>query len=233
MLSNTTIPLFPLDVVLFPGMMLPLHIFEERYKIMIKECIDQREPFGVVLAKTKHTQPMALKPSLLDNVYQVGTTAHIAAVEHLQDGRMNLITIGQDRFLIKEIQLSQDNFFVGEVDPFPVRENIARERIDDLAQRLRPMIRQYIDHLAEASGEDLSEATLPSEATALAFLAGAAMQGPLPDKQALLSTESLTALVAYAMAAIDREDKILIYMMKAYTAHQQVQRLPFVDYSLN
>lgn len=48
---NATIPLFPLNVVLFPGMMLPLHIFEERYKVMIKECLETGQSFGVVLAK--------------------------------------------------------------------------------------------------------------------------------------------------------------------------------------
>jgi hypothetical protein len=67
----------------------------------------------------------------------------------------------------------------------------------------------------------------------LAFLAGAAMQGPLPDKQRLLASGTLTELVANATTILDREEQILAYMLKAYQAHQEVERLPFVDYSLN
>lgn len=230
--NNSNIPLFPLDVVLFPGMMLPLHIFEERYKTMIRECIHNSQPFGVVLTKTRHTQPTGFTGSFFDEMYDVGTTAHITAVEHLKDGRMNLITVGQDRFIIRNIELSPDDFFVGQVDPFPIQANNPGQ-VNNLVQKLRPLVRRYIDHLAEASGEDLSKATLPKDPMALAFLAGTAMQGPLPDKQKLLSTGSLTSLIAKAMTVIDREDKILVYMIKAYAAHQSVQRLPFIDYSLN
>jgi len=231
--DKARLPLFPLNVVLFPGMMLPLHIFEERYKIMVKECIGNSQPFGVVLAKAKHVQLINPTSSSLDEMYDVGTTAHITAVEHLQDGRMNLITVGQDRFVIKNIELGANDFFVGQVDPFPVQRSRNPIQIKGLTKKLRPLVKQYIDHLAEASGEDLSEATLPTDPTALAFLAAAAMQGPLADKQKLLATESLTPLVAKAIKAIDREDKILVYMLKAYAAHQRIQKLPFVDYSLN
>jgi len=231
--NNSTIPLFPLDLVLFPGMMLPLHIFEERYKVMIKECMGSGQPFGVVLTKNKQAQPTSLENSYFDDMFNVGTTAQITAVEHLKDGRMNLITVGQDRFIIREIQLGRDEFFIGQVDPYLMQSNDNPEKIDNLVQKLRPMVRRYIDHLAEASGEDLSEANLPTDPTALAFLAGTAMQGPLSDKQKLLSAKSLTTLIANALSVIDREDKILVYMLKAYAAHQRVQRLPFVDYSLN
>jgi len=100
-------------------------------------------------------------------------------------------------------------------------------------EKLRPMVKQYFDYLADASGEDLSNAKLPADPTALAYLAGTAIQGPLPDKQALLSIESLTALIAKTVNVLDRENKILAYMLKAHQAHRQIQRLPFVDYSLN
>ncbi len=231
--SNSHLPLFPLDLVLFPGMMLPLHIFEERYKIMIKNCIDNSQPFGVVLAKIKSSAQGNLDLSYFDQMYNVGTTAHITAVEHLQDGRMNLITIGQDRFIIKDIELSGDNFFVGRVDPLPIETQENPKQVGVLAGQLRLTVKRYIGHLAEASGENISDAKIPVDPTALAFLAGAAMQGPLPDKQQLLSATSLTSLIAKAMNVIDREDKILVYMMKAYAAHQQIQRPSFVDYSLN
>ena len=230
---DTKLSLFPLELVLFPGMMLPLHIFEPRYKAMIQACIDNSEPFGVVLTKSKSAQADQDTNPFFNDMYKIGTTAHITAVEHLDDGRMNLITVGQDRFIIKDIELGKDNFFVGQVDPFPMKNEENIDRVETLTTKLRPVVRRYIDHLAQASGEDLSEATLPTDPTALAFLAGTAMQGPLPDKQKLLSARSLTALIANAVSVLDREDQILVYMLKAHDAHHQVERLPFIDYSLN
>jgi Lon protease-like protein len=230
--NNSNIPLFPLNAVLFPGMMLPLHIFEERYKAMIKECLATGQSFGVVLAKNKQAQAPNVAGLYSSDLYEIGTTARITAVENLTDGRMNLITIGQERFLIKDIQPSADDFLVGCVDPFPVQDDDP-QKVAVLVKKLRPMVKQYIDHLADASGEDLSNATLPTDPTALAFLAGTAIQGPLIDKQKLLSVKSLRMLIASTVSVLDKETQILVYMLEAYSAHQQVQRLPFVDYSLN
>ncbi|MCL4299077.1 MAG: LON peptidase substrate-binding domain-containing protein [Anaerolineae bacterium] len=230
---NTTIPLFPLNVVLFPGMMLPLHIFEDRYKIMVKECLATSQPFGVVLARSKQAQAPNVTNLYSGDLYEVGTTARITAVENLKEGRMNLITVGQERFFIKDVYPSHHDFLMGRVDPFPLQDEDDLQQVTSLVQKLRPMVRQYINHLADASGEDLSNATLPSDPTALAFLAGTAIQGPLSDKQKLLSAKSLRTLIASTVSVLDKEDQILVYMLEAYSAHQRVERLPFVDYSLN
>jgi Lon protease-like protein len=230
---NSDIPLFPLNVVLFPGMMLPLHIFEERYKVMIKECLATGQSFGVVLAKNKQAQSPQVINLYSNDLYEVGTTARITAVENLADGRMNLITVGQERFIIKDIYPNANDFLMGQVDPFPIQKEDNTLEVEALMKKLRPMVRQYINHLADASGEDLSNATLPSDPAALAFLAGTAIQGPMADKQKLLSARSLRALVTNTVSVLDKEDRILVYMLQAYSAHQQVDRLPFVDYSLN
>ena len=227
------IPLFPLNVVLFPGMMLPLHIFEERYKTMVEGCLATDQTFGVVLSKSELAQAPNVANLFLDDIYNVGTTARIAAIERLENDRLNLITVGQERFLIKEISAGKDDFLIGRVDPFPMKNRTISIEIDGMIQKLKPMIKQYFDYLADASGEDLSNAKLPTDPTALAYLVGTAIQGPLPDKQELLSTESLITLIAKTVNVLDRENQILAYMLKAYHAHQQIQRLPFVDYSLN
>ena len=227
------IPLFPLNVVLFPGMMLPLHIFEERYKVMVEECLAAEKTFGVVLSKNETAQAPNVTNLYLDDIYNIGTTARIAAVERLDSGRLNLITVGQERFLIKEIRAGKDDFLIGRVNPFPMKKRNNSIELDGMIEKLRPMVKQYFDYLADASGEDLSNATLPTDPTALAYLAGTAIQGPLPDKQELLSIESLTTLIAKTVNVLDKENQILAYMLKAHQAHQQIQRLPFVDYSLN
>ena len=229
----TEIPLFPLNTVLFPGMMLPLHIFEERYKAMINQCLASDNTFGVVLAKNKQAIAPNVMNIFTDDIFAVGTTAQITAVERLSDNRLNLITVGQERFQIKNIKASSDDYLIGEVAPFPLSEYEDNETIGLMSQKLRPMVEEYIQHLATASGEDLSGATLPSDPRSLAFLAGTAIQGPVTDKQYLLTASSLSELVFRTVAMLDRENKILVYMLRAYEVHQRAQQLDFVDYSLN
>jgi Lon protease-like protein len=229
---NTTIPLFPLNVVLFPGMMLPLHIFEQRYQAMTKSCVDNGEPFGVVLVKATPADTPGITGDYLDELYPVGTTALIMAVEHLDDGRMNLITIGQDRFIIKNVHAGPDNLLLGRVDPYPIQDEDLPQTTHWL-KKLRPMVQRYINRLADVAGQDLVEASLPTDPAALAFLAGTAAQMPLSDKQKLLAETSLKGLITHTVSMLEREDKILTYMLKAYQMHRQAQQLLFVDYCLN
>ncbi len=91
MTGHQIIPLFPLGVVLLPHMELPLHIFEERYKVMINECLEQNREFGVVNYDGT-------------NIRSVGCTAEIrGVVKEYEDGRMDIITKGKNRFVIKDI----------------------------------------------------------------------------------------------------------------------------------
>ena len=94
----TLLPLFPLDVVLFPGTALPLHIFEPRYKEMIGECLANKAPFGVVRA-------------LEEGIAEIGCTAEIVAVtKRYPDGRLDLVTEGRDRFEV--LELNQERSFL-------------------------------------------------------------------------------------------------------------------------
>ena len=95
--ESVLLPLFPLNLVLFPGMPLPLHIFEERYKAMIGECVDTQQPFGVVLIKDGLEVGEPAEP------VKTGTSARIIRVDRLEDGRMNILTQGERRFRVLEI----------------------------------------------------------------------------------------------------------------------------------
>jgi ATP-dependent Lon protease len=97
------IPLFPLNVVLFPGEQLPLHIFEPRYRRMVRECLDSKFPFGMLLA-------------LPDGIVRVGCTAEILEViKRYEDGRMDIITVGRDPFRVVEL-FSGDPLLEGHID---------------------------------------------------------------------------------------------------------------------
>jgi len=97
------IPLFPLNVVLFPGEQLPLHIFEPRYRRMVRECLDAKSPFGLLLA-------------LPNGVVRVGCTAEILEVlKRYDDGRMDIITVGREPFRILDL-FTEDPLLEGRID---------------------------------------------------------------------------------------------------------------------
>ena len=91
------LPLFPLKVVLFPGNILPLHIFEERYRLMVRYCLEEESNFGVIMIKKGSEVDDQTEP------YNVGTAVRIVESDTMDDGRMNIITAGQYRFQIKNI----------------------------------------------------------------------------------------------------------------------------------
>src|SRR5688572_17906499 len=91
------IPLFPLpNLVLFPQVAVPLHIFEERYKLLINQCIEKSEVFGLVLLQESAEREDE------DTIHRVGVTARVVQVERLPDGRMNILSAGESRFRILE-----------------------------------------------------------------------------------------------------------------------------------
>ena len=100
----TKIPLFPLDIVLFPHSKLPLHIFEERYKIMISNCMESGEPFGINLMSN-------------NNISAVGSTANVVnKFNVLPNGEMDIVVVGKFRFELKNYNLSSAGYFIGEIE---------------------------------------------------------------------------------------------------------------------
>ena len=118
--TQRELPLFPLNVVLYPGMQLPLRVFEDRYKLMMKKCLEGDKAFGVVLIKSGREVGGSSVP------YEVGTVAKILDIVPQGGGRMNLSAIGEDVFRILKIQ---------QVTPYMVADVEVLARPDDLRNR--------------------------------------------------------------------------------------------------
>ncbi|MBM3459217.1 MAG: ATP-dependent protease, partial [Armatimonadetes bacterium] len=103
-METQRIPLFPLNVVLFPGMALPLHIFEPLYRQMIRRCLDGDQRFGVCLIRSG---PEVGGPA---DPHSVGSLCQIAHVHALEDGRMNLLVVGVSRFQV--VRLYHDEAYL-------------------------------------------------------------------------------------------------------------------------
>ena len=109
-MSAVELPLFPLRSVLCPGIALPLHIFEDRYRLMVGRCIEAGDPFGVVLIREgREVGPIA------SQVATVGTTAAIRQAGRYPDGRLDIVTVGQRRFRIEGVDASSEPYLIGRV----------------------------------------------------------------------------------------------------------------------
>lgn len=196
------LPLFPLNVVLFPGQTLPLHIFEPRYRAMIQRCIEKDAPFGVLLAQDDDEGP-----------HTIGTAARITQVERLADGRMNILTVGTERFELRNVRLSEDQYLIGDVVAYPFRND--RKPPEQLQSNVATLLQQYLKLLANFSGVEFKMRQFPEDATALAVFAAIAMQLPLEDKQELLSIEHVADMLSLEAEILEDELFTLTVMSAA------------------
>jgi Lon protease-like protein len=191
------LPLFPLKTVLFPQMPLALHIFEERYKQMIGRCIADEAPFGVVLIREGSEVGMPASP------YDVGTSAQIVGVEHLREGRMNIIASGARRFRLLEV-IRRRPYLIGRVEFAPHETgdavNVAAE-----ADTVRRLFGAYLETVAQIVDGELNAEPAPADAAGLAYAVAAALQTDNLVKQRLLAAASLEQMLCEEAAILPRE----------------------------
>ncbi|HKW18637.1 MAG TPA: LON peptidase substrate-binding domain-containing protein [Terriglobales bacterium] len=163
------LPLFPLDLVLLPGVPLPLHIFEPRYKEMMKECLDQKRPFGIVRAKD-------------EAFVNTGCTAEIINVlKTYPDGRMNILVEGQKRFEV--LQVNQERSFL-QAEVFYLQDEEDPAANPDVKRALQ--LHGEIMQLAGAQPQETEQ----SELSQLAYRLAGSLPFDPDFQQALLEMNS-------------------------------------------
>jgi Lon protease-like protein len=220
-----TIPLFPLDTVLFPGIPIHLHIFEPRYRLMMRTCIAENQPFGVVMIRRGEEAggPVA-EPAW------VGCSARITEVDRLPDGRMNLTALGDERFRILRLKTDLP-YLVGEVEGFPLDHPHSLDIIRGL-RRLVPYIRLYLRQVDALDGEktmDLSKLELPDDPMVLIHLAAALLQVPPAEKQPLLEAEAAPDLLAGVARLYRRETALMRQALQNQASEQAHQQTPWLN----
>jgi uncharacterized protein len=183
---SSLLPIFPLDLVLLPGVPLPLHIFEPRYREMIAECLERKKPFGVVRASS-------------GGVADIGCTAEIMSVtKKYDDGRMDILTRGVERFEV--IHVNEDRAFLqAEISVLQDEDEPGKPS----AQLVTEAVRLHAE-IAKLAG---AEPSGPDEhAGNLSFLLAGSLPLDLDFKQNLLSTLSeakrLEAVIGYLEAVL-------------------------------
>lgn len=183
----THLPLFPLNVVLFPNTPLPLHIFEERYRLLITRCLESKTPFGVVYHKG-------------ETLEQVGCSARIERVlKRYEDGRIDIITVGSRRFSIESVDTTE-----------PYLQGLVRfldEEDADSAGSEQILITRATDSLVRYTyyaGRDLDRDSLSElSASDLSFLIAGVDEMGLESKQKLLEMDQSLIRLEKAIEAID------------------------------
>ena len=199
------LPLFPLEAVLFPGALMPLHIFEPRYRLLIRRCIERQRPFGIVLIRNGSEVGAGAEP------YAVGTEAKIVAESPLPDGRSYIVTRGERRFAVESLIADVEPYLIGRVryldetdgDRALDRASVAREA---LGAYLLAVVAVTDDARGErAFADDLRDAA-PGD---LAYRIAGSLAVDAPQQQALLELETAAARLEAETRILNRETELL------------------------
>lgn len=179
---SLNVPLFTLNTVLFPRMSLPLHVFEERYKQMVRLCLKEHLPFGVVRIKTGPEVGGSAVP------FEVGTLARITQAVELDGGRYNILAAGLQRFRILSLDRSRA-YLSGSIEILDEEPGADEDTLGSLSEGVRNLFGEY-QRLAMALRDQWGGAAAPSEASALSHHVAGRLDLSLDDRQRLLETAS-------------------------------------------
>lgn len=206
------LPLFPLPVVLFPGVPMPLHIFEERYQRMLADVRVTNNLFGLSFfddAESEGERPAT---------GHVGCAAEIVEVQPLEDGRSNILTVGLVRYRLNSYVESGEPYLVGRVEFFEDEE----EDTDLLARRAREVTEVFARIALAVRALNDDRAALPdlpeAEPERLSFLVAAAMEMDNEIKQELLELRSAAERLA-------RISRLLTQVVGTYEARARAHKL--------
>ena len=201
MIDSNLLPLFPLNTVLFPGQLLPLHIFEDRYKLMIKHCLEGESTFGVVLIREGDEVGATATP------YRVGTIARIRKLDQADDGQMDLLCLGEARFKITALNEEQP-YLCANIEIWPWRP-LEPAEVEPRASQLKAVLTRYIKLLSAVTHNTVHVDDLPADPLLLADLAAIALQVTNREKQQILAEPGVLEFIDNCIAMLKRENQAL------------------------
>ena len=181
---NFELPLFPLPAVLFPGMALPLHIFEPRYRQLVEDCVDGDKPFGIARLPEGAAEVEITAGT-------VGCIAEIVNRETLPDGRSNILVRGTERFALVSFVTSAHPYHVCSAAPVEDEFEIGAE-LDALADRVRDTFRRVARAARTLADDPDPLPDLPEEAANLSFAIASMIDIGIEARQEILASRSPT-----------------------------------------
>ena len=215
------LPLFPLGTVLFPGLLLPLQVFEPRYRALMTDLMSEPEPwsFGVVAIREGHE----VGAESVKSLYDVGCIAVIQQAEQSPDGRFAMVVAGDRRFRIVELDQSRPYLRAAVVIDEREADNAAADLVAaDLVATVRELFTDYCAGLGAPTA-----AAIPDDPTDLSHLVAATMMLPLADRQGLLELSATEERLRAEVHLLRRE----LALLRTGTMPAAQPRLP--PYSQN
>ncbi len=212
-----TLPLFPLDGVLFPEMLMPLHIFEPRYRMLVKRSLDRETPFGIVLIRADGSR----------EPHGVGTAATIVGHQPLPDGRSFIVVRGGRRFAIERIDAHAAPYLVADVRYLDEDEGTeAAETAHAAADRFS----EYLHSILAATDEPRSEApdlaSLASgSAREVAYRIAASLAIDSGERQRLLEAPTTAERLQGELRLLERENALLKELLLRLRASAEAPKL--------
>ena len=193
-MSQELLPLFPLQLVLFPGSSLPLHIFEERYKILINKCIEETKEFGINLFHHNEFQ-------------KVGCTAVVTSVtQRYDDGRMDIIVLGRRRYTLLRYDVGRAPYMVGQVQFFVAMPERINKKLAEATVRL------YNELVERVYKQQVPQIRIESYEPGLSFVLAQKAGMDLLQRQRLLEStsenERLKMLSSYLSGVIPKLERL-------------------------
>jgi len=184
--SLQELPLFPLDLVLFPGMKVHLHISEEPHKDIVHRCLDESRLFGIVLVSPDQPANRDVRKT---RTYRVGCSARIVHVERLMESQMNIEIEGVERFQILE-QHEVESYRTGIVEPVidAPMSDVKKEVAEELCTDVQRLLREFLTRQLALVGQRIVEFDLPDDLCILSYITGCVLPIENDDKQTLLET---------------------------------------------
>jgi uncharacterized protein len=193
------LPLFPLQTVLYPGLPIPLHVFEDRYRRMFKRVLDGDHRFGVVaIVRGRDVDTGA-------TYHPVGCVAEVTEVGRHADGRLDVVARGASRFQIDGVAQPAP-YIVAVVRELP---ETTGEGAEQRALKAGRLFTRYVTTLLRVAGQEAEPVDIPDDPVAASYLVAAGLQVDLADKQRLLTIPSAAERLA-AEATMLRRELILL-----------------------
>ena len=180
------LPMFPLNTVLFPGVTVPLRVFEDRYRALVHRLLRIEDPAERLFGSVAIREGYEVGERGGQSVHRIGCLLQLTEVEPHDDGTFDIVAVGRSRLRLEAME-SSGPFLSGTID-------VIREREDpvdpELVQTACDVFDRYRDALSEIHGEEVLEGTLPQDPTYLSWSLAATCLLTLPDRQSLLEAES-------------------------------------------
>lgn len=205
-------PVFPLNTVVFPRMPLPLHIFEERYRQMVKDLQENDGRFCVALIQEGVEVGGEATP------HNVGCVVELAHAKQLPDGRYYLVALGVERVRITSLDRESKPYLLGTVEPWPEEQAPIAAPMLDRASRL---FIEYAQHRMALSGETLDDFTLPDEADVLSYVLATAIEVGAEERQRLLETPDTATRIRAEVDLLQTEVPILRAIASSHSSASQ------------